>query len=146
MGRQWGDNKSVSAFKASAAAFAAWEAQSEGGKRGALHCTVVQSKDHCSSESKSRDRIASATPPTRQQQCTKGQSQCCCPRPPFNLGLRAAHIRGEPCNPPPSHLLAVSSLAHNFPPAVPLSQILLISTLHHPTHLAHASKQYSCPV
>ena len=73
------------------------------------------------------------------RQCTKGQSRCCCPRPPFNLGLRAAHIRGEPCNPPPSHLLAVSSLAHNFPPAVPLSQILLISTLQHPTHLAHAS-------
>ena len=97
-------------------------------------CIALQSKEQCSAESKSRDRIALATPPTRQQQqCTKGQSRCCCPRPPFNLGLRAAHIRGKPCNPPPSHLLAVSSLAHNFPPAVPLSQILLISTLQHPT-------------
>ena len=37
-----GGNKSVSAFKASAAAFAGWEAQSEGGKRGSTVFSLLQ--------------------------------------------------------------------------------------------------------
>ena len=77
-----GGNKSVSAFKASAAAFAAWEAQSEGGKRGSTVDSQQQSRDTTREQSKSRDRIASTTPSSYSQcGCTKGQNDCC-PRSP----------------------------------------------------------------
>ena len=125
---QWGgsggDNKSVSAFKASAAAFAAWEAQSQGGKRGAVQCRVK------SREQKQRQDClghSSYSPPGSAQ---RGKAAVLAPLQSWPT-CRSYKSQASQPTPPP---LAVSSLAHNFPPAGPLSQILLISTLQHPTH------------
>ena len=109
---QWrartGGNKSVSAFKASAAAFAAWEAQSRGGKRG----TVQQ----CRAEQRalSRDRIASATPPARHQGSAQQRAHAAVlgPRLQSSPTCRSYMRPGHPTHP---HIM--SSLAHKLPPA-----------------------------
>ena len=80
-GRGTGGNKSVSAFKASAAAFAAWEAQSEGGKRDdAVYSTQRRTEQSRAESFEQRQDCfghSSYSPPW---QCTT-KSPCCCPRP-----------------------------------------------------------------